>query len=93
MSDEQDMRDAADAERLLNDPAFKRIFEGMRDATIQKWRTCYKQPERDDYWRLYNVICLFPDRLKTYVQSGNVARLTIEQRKSWTERMKQKIGI
>ena len=89
MSDETDIRDAAEAEQLLNHPAFKKVFDGMRTATIEKWRQCDKGPERDDLWRLYNVLHLFPQTVRVFIERGTVAVKTGEQKENWLNRFKK----
>lgn len=89
MSDELDIRDAAEAEQLLAHPAFKKVFESMRIATIEKWRQCDDQKTRDDLWRLYNVIHLFPQTVRVFIERGTVATATKSQHESWLNRFKK----
>lgn len=90
MSDKQDIIDSDEARHLLEHPAYKKIVEGMKDATIEKWRSCDKKEQRDDYWRLYNVLALFEETVRIFVERGVIAKQTQEMQANWAQKMKSK---
>lgn len=87
MSPEEEVSRAQEAELLLNHTMLKDALDEIERATIQKWEMAESKETRDDYWRLYKIAKLFRQSLQSYVETGKLAQLTLEEQKRGISRL------
>jgi len=81
MDTEQEIQRAEEARFLLEQPLLKQALDEIEAATIQRWEMAESKDQREDYWRLFKITKLFRQALQSYIETGKLAKLQIEQEK------------
>jgi len=81
MDTEQEIQRAEEARFLLEQPLLKQALDEIEAATIQRWEMAESKDQREDYWRLFKITKLFRRALQSYIETGKLAKLQIEQEK------------
>ena len=73
---EREITDGEHAQKLLEDPMIQGFLVSMRGHLINQFgrTTASQQEERDEIWRMTQVVDQFEEHLSNYVENGRFAR-------------------
>lgn len=82
MTPEEEVRRAAAAQQILNDPLVRSALDDIRATLIDQWyRSPVKDSElRDSLWALYCGAVKFEEVLRSHIETGKIASAQLDQR-------------
>ena len=91
MDNDEQFRQGQDAQRVWDEPSFKKARESVREAILQRWATS-PVADKEGQHELRLMLKLLDDlegNLQRAIQDGKIAQLEIER--SAKERLKRRI--
>jgi len=91
MTPEQQLHRASRAREILDNEVFQQAMQGLKDEFVKGW---VNSPARDangkDYfWRLYKSAEKFEAALRGYVETGKLAKETIQRQRNFIGQYKE----
>lgn len=81
----EEQQRAIEAEQLIENPLYKEAFDKLNDMLLNEWKERAETPEeRERIWMAQNILSKLQAHLKTIIETGKLARTTLEEIKDLT---------
>jgi hypothetical protein len=74
------------AQDVLDNEVYADAYTKIEQGIIQKWRDARDKDEREHLHRLLLCLQAVRDNLRSVMQTGELAKHSLEQRQTWAER-------
>ena len=90
MTPEEKIVRAEHAQELLKNPLLKKAFKAVRDEILSQWESA-SPPDidaREYFWKMYQCANAFEGVLLGYIQTGEVAKKQLQEKKTLTQKVR-----
>jgi len=90
MTPEEELQRAREVEQILGNKYVREALDEIREALVEQWqRTPVVDVNlREKIWGIYNGAIKFEQVLRSHIETGKMAAIEVERKRSLAERLK-----